>query len=248
MARVQFMNTCIDNLSMEEVVERIDNMISNKQKGYVVTPNVDHIVKMEKDQYMREIYEKSTISTVDGRPLMWIAKWYGTPFKEKVSGSDLGVQLCQLCADKKYNLFILGGKDGVAEQAKKKLEMDYPGIQVCGVYSPPFGFEKNKEEVKHTVEIINQHEVDILFCCLGAPKQEKFAFENLDILDIKVAACIGATVDFLAGNIKRAPQWVSRIGFEWFYRFCKEPKRLFKRYFIDDMKIFKLAIKYKRKN
>lgn len=247
MSRIQFMNTYIDNLSMQEVVDKVDNMVANDEKGFIVTPNVDHIVKMEKDLYMRDIFSKSAISTVDGKPLMWIAKWYGTPFKEKVSGSDLGIRLCRLCHEKGYRLFIFGGKEGVAEKAKENLERDYPGINVCGVYSPPFGFEKNPDEVKKSVEYINQCKPDILFACVGAPKQEKFVYENQDELDYKVAACIGATVDFIAGNVKRAPEWISRIGFEWFYRFCKEPKRLFKRYFVDDMKIFKAAIKYKKK-
>ena len=143
--------------------------------------------------------------------------------------------------------FILGGKDGVAEQAKQKLEEKHPGIKVVGTYAPPVGFEKDEAELEKTNAVISQASPDLLIACLGCPKQEKFIYENIEKYDARVSVCAGATVDFLAGNVKRAPKWMSDHGLEWFYRFTQEPKRLFKRYFVDDVKILGLAFKYAKK-
>jgi len=182
---------------------------------------------------------------VDGKPLIWISKLYKTPVLEKVSGSDLVPQLCKIAAKKGYTIFILGGAKGVAEKAKINLEKQFSNIKVVGTYSPPYNFENSKEELnKINFEITNAHP-EIVIVCFGCPKQEKFIYENYREYDAIVSICAGATVDFLAGNIKRAPKWMSNCGLEWFYRFLKEPKRLFRRYFINDVKILQLIWKYK---
>ena len=142
-------------------------------------------------------------------------------------------------------MFILGGKEGIAEIAKKNLEKEYSNIKILGTYAPPFGFENDQKELEKINEMISLAKPDLLFVCFGCPKQEKWVYDNYKKYDAKVSICAGATVDFLAGNVKRAPKWMSNVGLEWFYRFLQEPKRLFKRYFIDDMKIIKLVFKYK---
>lgn len=245
MEKQPLLNTYVSNVTMSEAVGEIETLIASGKKSYVVAINVDVVMKIENDAYLKKITDEADMVLVDGTPLVWIAKYHKRPVKEKVSGSDLVPQLCETAARKGYTVFILGGKDGVAAQAKEKLEQQYPGIQVVGTYAPPLGFEKNAEELEKTNRIISQARPDLLIACLGCPKQEKFIFENIDKYDAKVSVCAGATVDFLAGNVKRAPKWMSDHGLEWFYRFTQEPKRLFKRYFVDDMKILGLAIKYK---
>lgn len=146
---------------------------------------------------------------------------------------------------KQYSIFIIGGKEGVAEQAKQNLEKRLPGIRIVGTYAPTYGFEKNDAELNKINTLLSEAKPDLLIACFGCPKQEKWIFENISKYDAKVSICAGATVDFLAGNIKRAPRWMSEHGLEWLYRFLQEPKRMFKRYFIDDMKIFRLILKYK---
>ena len=182
---------------------------------------------------------------VDGKPLIWISKWYKHPVKAKISGSDLVPLLCERAVQKDFSIFIIGGKDGIAEKAKKNLEKDLPGINIVGTYSPPFGFENDTDELAKINSMISNAHPDLLIACFGCPKQEKWIYENYKKYDAKVSICAGATVDFLAGNINRAPKWMSEHGFEWFYRFMKEPKRMFKRYFIDDVKIIGLIRKYK---
>ena len=247
MKKQPLLNTYVNNVTMGEAVENIVSMISAEKKAYVVAINVDVVMKIEEDPYLKEITDNAHMVLVDGTPLVWISKAHGSPVKEKVSGSDLVPQLCKVAAEKNYTIFILGGKDGVAAQAKKNLEKIYPGIQIVGCYAPPLGFEKDPEELEKTNALISEAKPDLLFACLGCPKQEKFIYENIQNYDAKVSVCAGATVDFLAGNVKRAPKWMSDHGLEWFYRFTQEPKRLFKRYFIDDIKILGLACKYAKK-
>lgn len=245
MARIKFMNTDIDNLTMAETLNEIDKLIQKKNCSYVVTPNVDHIVRLEKDEELQKVYKNASLILTDGKPLIWISKWYKTPIKEKISGSDLFPRVCQLAANKNYTMYLLGAAEGVADTAAKNLMKKYPGLNIVGTYSPPFGFEKNKQEMKKIKTQIQDVHPDILIVGLGCPKQEKFMYYHCKELGVPISFGLGASIDFEAGNIKRAPKWMSNHGLEWLYRFSKEPKRLFKRYFVDDLKIIQVARKYR---
>lgn len=245
MNKQKFLNTYVNNITMEETLNEIEKMILDNKKSYIVAINVDVVMKIENDKYLKKITDNADIVLADGKPLIWISKLKREPIKEKISGSDLVPRVCEMATNKKYSIFIIGGKDGIANKAKKKLEEQYHSIKIVGTYSPKIGFEKDKKELDKINNMISKAKPDILIVCFGCPKQEKWIYENINIYDAKVSICAGATVDFLAGNVKRAPKWVSNCGLEWFYRFLQEPKRLFKRYFIDDMKIIKLIFKYK---
>ena len=245
MQKHPLMATRVNSLTLAETTEAIGQFIDERRKAYVVEVNVDVMIKIEKDEELRRITEDADLVLVDGQPLVWVAKLYRRPVKEKVSGSDLSLSLCRMAAERGYTMFILGGKEGVADQAKEKMEAQYPGLQVVGTCAPPLGFEKDEAELAKVRQAISAVSPDIVLCCLGCPKQEKWIDANWRDIDARVFLCAGATVDFLAGNVKRAPAWVSRIGMEWFYRFLMEPRRLFKRYFIDDMHLFRLIFKYR---
>lgn len=245
MARIKFMNTCIDNLTMSETLNEIDKLIQKKKCSYVVTPNVDHIVRLEKDEELQKVYKNASLVLTDGKPLIWISKWYKTPIKEKISGSDLFSRVCQLAANKNYTIYLLGAAEGVADTAARNLMKKYPGLNIVGTYSPPFGFEKNEQEMNKIKTQIQDVHPDILIVGLGCPKQEKFMYYHCKELGVPISFGLGASIDFEAGNIKRAPKWMSNHGLEWLYRFSKEPKRLFKRYFVDDIKIIQVARKYR---
>lgn len=245
MARIKFMNTDIDNLTMAETLNEIDKLIQKKNCSYVVTPNVDHIVRLEKDVELQKVYKNASLILTDGKPLIWISKWYKTPIKEKISGSDLFPKVCELAANKNYTMYLLGAAEGVANTAAKNLMKKYPGLNVVGTYSPPFGFEKNEQEMNKIKTQIQEVHPDILIVGLGCPKQEKFMYYHCKELGVPISFGLGASIDFEAGNIKRAPKWMSNHGLEWLYRFLKEPKRLFKRYFVDDLKIIQVARKYR---
>lgn len=245
MEKQPLLNTYVNNVNMDEAIQAIENMIASEKKRYIVAINIDVVMKIESDEYLKKITDDADMVLVDGKPLVWIAKWHKRPIKAKISGSDLVPVLCKRAAEKSYSIFIIGGKEGVAEKAKQNLERDLPGINIVGTYAPPFGFEKNEMELNKINEMISNIHPDILIACFGCPKQEKWIYENYQQYDAKVSVCAGATVDFLAGNVNRSPKWMSDHGLEWFYRFLQEPKRMFKRYFIDDMKIFGLIRKYK---
>lgn len=245
MKKQPLLNTFVNNIDVDETVQIIDNLIADKKKSYIVAVNVDVVMKIEKDLYLKKITDEAEITLVDGKPLVWISKFHKMPVKTKVSGSDLVPVLCNRAAEKGYSIFIIGGKEGIADKAKKRLEEKLPNIKVVGTYSPPLGFEHDTEELKKINRMISCAAPDILVACFGCPKQEKWIYENYKKYDAIVSICAGATVDFLAGNVSRAPKWMSEHGLEWFYRFIQEPKRLFKRYFVEDMKILQLVWKYR---
>lgn len=246
MSRMKFLNIEIDNLTMDKAIERIDVLIQNKKPAYVVTPNVDHIVKLENDKEFRKVYKEADLILTDGMPLIWISKLQKNQIKEKVSGSDLFPKVCELAAKKSYKMFLLGAAEGIAAKAAENLTEKYEGLNVIGTYSPSYGFEKNEEEVNTIIKLVNDIKPDILAVGLGAPKQEKFIYKYKERLNVPISLAIGASIDFEAGNINRAPEWMQNSGLEWFYRFLKEPKRMFKRYFIDDIKILNIYLKYKK--
>lgn len=243
--RVKFMNTYIDNVSKEEAIAHIEKCIKERKISQITTPNVDQIVRIEKDPYFKEIVDNSELLLVDGTPLMWIAKRYKKPFKEKICGSDLMPELCSIAAKKGYKVFLLGAAPGVADIAAQKLKETNLGLQIVGTYSPPIGFEKDQQELDHINEILFNSKADMLFVGMGVPKQDIFIYENKEKYQIPTSFAIGGTIDFIAGKQKRAPKWINKIGMEWFYRFLCSPKRMFKRYFVDDVKIIKLARKYR---
>lgn len=245
MSRIKFMNIEIDNLTMEETLDSVEELIQKKKGAFVVTPNVDHMVQLQTNEELQEAYKKASLVLTDGKPLMWIAKLYGTPIKEKISGSDLFPRLCELSAERGYRMFFLGAAEGVAAKAADNLKKRFPGLQVVGTYSPPFGFEKNEVEMEKVENMILEAKPHILVVGLGTPKQEKFMEQYSAWLNVPVSFGLGASFDFEAGNVKRAPKWMSECGLEWFYRFLKEPKRMFTRYFVDDMKIIKLFLEYR---
>lgn len=247
MKKQPLLNTYVNNIDMSETITLIEQMIAGNKKAYVVAINVDVVIKIEHDPELKKAVDSADIVLVDGKPLIWISKLHRNPVKAKISGSDLVPLLCETAAEKGYSIFIIGGKDGVAKKAKNNLEHKHPEIKIVGTYAPPVGFEKDEVELNKINAMINAVHPDILIACFGCPKQEKWIYENIQKYDAKVSICAGATVDFLAGNVKRAPKWMSEHGLEWFYRFMQEPNRMFKRYFVDDVKILGLVSKYRNK-
>ena len=179
MNKDKFLNTYINNITMDETVQNIEQMIQKGQKTYVTPINVDVVMKMEKDEKLKEIIDNADIVLADGKPLIWISKLKNNPIKEKVSGSDLVPQLCELSNKKGYTMFILGGKEGIAEIAKKNLEKEYSNIKILGTYAPPFGFENDQKELEKINEMISLAKPDLLFVCFGFKKTKySFSYKN----------------------------------------------------------------------
>ncbi len=243
---MQFLNTEIDNLTFDEALARIDELLRTHAGGRVVTPNVDHIVQLEKNEEFRQAYQDAALVLTDGQPLIWISRWLGCPIKEKISGSDLFPRLCELAAEKGYTMYLLGAARGVAAEAARRLTQKNSGLRIVGIDSPEYGFEKDPQRVEEVIAKITETAPDILVAGLGTPKQEIFLWKQREQLKGILAFGMGASLDFEAGNVKRAPRWMQKCGLEWLYRLCREPRRLFKRYLVDDMKIFPLAWRYRK--
>ncbi len=245
MDQINFMGIRIDNVTLREVMERVAACVEAKEKMYVVTPNVDHIVKLQKDEAFRRAYAQAGLVTVDGTPIMKAAAWYGTPFKEKIPGPELAEAAVRLAAEKGYSVFFLGAAPGVGDLAAEKLKEKYPGLHCAGAYSPASGFEKNQQERQRIADALNAASPDIVIAGMGSPKTEILLMEEYQKWDARVTFSTGAAIDFFAGKVTRCPRWVNRLGMEWFFRFLMEPKRLFKRYFVDDMAFLPLVFKYR---
>lgn len=221
----------IDCLSQEQATQKVIDLAQGPDTGnYVVTPNADHIILLENQPKLREVYADASVVVADGMPLVWFSQFLRPRLPERVKGSDLMISVCEQAAAHGLRVFFFGAAKGVAEKAKEMAEESFPGLQVCGCYSPPMGFEKDHAASLEAIDAVNAAAPDILFVGLGAPKQEYWMFDYRNILRARVMLGIGAGIDFMAGNIKRAPRILQRLGLEWFYRLCLEPRRLVARY------------------
>ena len=236
--RVQMLNIEIDNLTMDEALDKACVLIKDKSSSYIVTPNVDHLMILQEDSLFKEIYSNAAMILCDGKPIQIASKIIGTPIKEKISGSDFFPRLCEKAAEKGYSVFFLGAEEGVAQKAAEILGERLPQLKVTGTYSPPFGFENNINEIKKIISLINSTNTNILFVGLGAPKQEKFIWNYKDKLKANLYIGIGNSFNFIAGDIKRAPEWMQKMSLEWLWRMLTEPKskNLWKRYLHKDLK------------
>jgi N-acetylglucosaminyldiphosphoundecaprenol N-acetyl-beta-D-mannosaminyltransferase len=229
--RVKLLNISLDNLSMDELLRRLGD------GGVVVTPNVDHMMKLQRDPEFHQVYRHSDYVVCDSQILYCASKILGQPIREKISGSDLFPAYYNYYKhDRNVRIFLLGGPPGVAEEAQKRINTKVGRAIICETYCPPFGFEHDELENERIIRTINQSDATVIAVGLGAPKQEKWIYQYKDrLVNIKTFLAIGATINFEAGHTPRSPEWMSRSGLEWVYRLASEPERLWKRYLIDDL-------------
>lgn len=233
LTRVQLLGVEIDPLSMAQAVEQLLAWTREGQGRcrYVVTPNVDHVVLLRHHAGLRAAYDDADLILADGTPVVWAARFLNKPLPEKVPGSDLVPALFdKVPAFEPRRVYLLGAGPGVAERAATSIQARWPAVQVVGTYSPPLGFEKNPAENAAILARIATAAPDILVVGLGAPKQELWVHAHRQELKAAVALCVGATIDFLAGEKPRAPQWMRSSGLEWLHRVWTEPRRLAGRY------------------
>ncbi len=240
---VTILGVKVRNLSMTELLKKL-----NQSGGVVVTPNVDHLIKIQKDFELREIYKSADYCVCDSKIIQYASYFLGQPIQEKISGSDLFPAFYEYNKNNpKIKIFLLGGAaEGIARQAQININNKVGWQMVVDVYSPPFGFEKDGLECQKIIGKIQDSGATVLAVGLGAPKQEKWITNHKSFLsNIEIFFAIGATIDFEAGHKMRSPKWISEMGMEWLYRLLLEPKRLAKRYLIDDLPFFILVLKQK---
>jgi len=232
--RIEFMGLSLDNVTFDEAVDRIIAMARENTPRYVVTPNVDHIMQFRKDAKFREVYRKAALVLTDGMPVVWASRLLGDPIKEKVSGSDLFPRVSEEAARSGLSICILGGRVGAAEECARILKGRHPDLKIAGTLCPRWGFHLDPEQNREVTEAVRAASPDILFVALGAPKQEFWMHDNCKEMGVPISLGVGAAVDFVSGKALRAPDWMQRFCLEWLYRLNNEPRRLWKRYLIDD--------------
>lgn len=237
--RAQLFGITFDRVRMAEATRRILDWCTEPPAGngcrMVVTPNVDHAVQFQQREGLRTAYGSAALMLVDGAPIVWASRLLGRPLPERVAGSDLVPALFD--AARPLRIFLLGAAPGVAARAAARVAAAWPHVSVVGTDSPPLGFEDDLAENERIVHKIADAAPDLLIVGLGAPKQEIWTHQHLGRIRAKVAICAGATIDFLAGEKRRSPPWMRRIGLEWLYRVSREPRRLARRY-ARDARIF----------
>ena len=221
-----------DNITTQQTLARITGMVDSRRPHFLATANVDFTVQAMHDLELRRILSDAHLVLCDGQPLVWASKILGNALPERVAGSDLAPLLLSLAEQRGWRVFFLGGEESVAAKAVENVRAKHPHLKIVGVLSPPFKplLEMDHDAICRTVREAN---ADLLFVSFGCPKQEKWISMNYRNLGVPVSIGVGATIDFLAGTMKRAPKWMQRSGLEWTWRLAQEPRRLFKRYFTD---------------
>ena len=227
-------------LTFSQALDAIASLVAQKKGGFVVTPNVDHVVMAEENERLCEAYAAASLSLLDSQPLLWLSHAMRDPFPDKISGSDLVRPLVARAAREGWRVFLLGAAPGVGAKAAEKLCADNPSLRIAGVVSPGIGFEQKPQELQQTLDCIKDAKPDLVLVALGCPKQE-FLMHAWRNETEAVMVGVGASLDFVAGTVRRAPPWMSRAGVEWLYRLASEPRRLAHRYLVRDRAIFGVA-------
>ena len=233
--RLRLGHVAVDHLSFAGALDAIEEFVDRRQGGLVFTPNVDHVVIAERDPQFRAAYAAADLSLADGMPIVWASRLLGAPLPEKISGSDLVLPLMSRASSRGWRVFLLGAGPRVADIAAERLRAER-GVLVVGTAAPVIRVEPGEADPEGdaAAEAIRAVEPDLVFVAFGAPKQEIWMHRHREALAPAVMVGVGASLDFIAGRVRRAPPWVSQAGLEWLWRLAREPRRLGRRYLIED--------------
>jgi N-acetylglucosaminyldiphosphoundecaprenol N-acetyl-beta-D-mannosaminyltransferase len=207
----------------------IDQLIATGRPHFIITANLHYAMLAATDARLRANNQRAALILADGMPIVWASRWRAQALPERVTGSDLFPMLCARAAERGYGIYLLGAAPGVAEEAARRLRAKHANLRIVGVQSPPFR-EMTLAEQEALAQDIRQAKPDLLFVAFGQPKGEYWVAEWYQKLGVPVVMQVGASIDFAAGRVTRAPRWMQRIGLEWTYRFLQEPFRLGGRY------------------
>jgi N-acetylglucosaminyldiphosphoundecaprenol N-acetyl-beta-D-mannosaminyltransferase len=235
--RKRLLNIEVDDFSMPEFLQAFD-------RGLLVTPNADHLALLQEHADFLQVYREAEFVTVDSQIVKLCMDWLGTPVKAKLSGSDLFPAFCAFHAgNPQVRMFLLGGKDGVATEASRRINQRAGRSLVVGAHSPSMRIADDADEATAVIDMVNASGATVLAVGLGAPKQELWiAKHRARMPQVTRFLAIGATLDFEAGQVSRAPPWISSLGLEWLYRLVQEPGRLWRRYLVRDPKVLWLVL------
>jgi exopolysaccharide biosynthesis WecB/TagA/CpsF family protein len=232
--RVRLAGIDLDRLSEAEIVKRVIGASMIGRGGWISTPNIDICHKAARDPTARALLVNASFTVPDGMPLVWAARITGKPLAERVSGSSLIFSLTAAAAASGRSIYLLGGKPGVPESAAAELSRLYPGVKVAGTAAPPIGFDQDPEKIAEVRDHLATTAPDIVYVGLGFPKQERLIAALAVALPCTWFVACGAAISFTSGALARAPAWMRQSGLEWLFRLITEPRRLAKRYLVDD--------------
>ncbi len=227
--RFNLLGVQVSAINMQQALEKIREWIERGERQYVCVVPAHSIMDAYRQPELRPLFNAAGLCTPDGMGVVWLLKWYGYPHVSRVYGPDLMLAVCEQSVDEGWSHFFYGGAPGIAERLAECLQARFPGLQVAGAYCPPFG-ELSIEEEYQVVELINSSGADVVWVGISSPKQERWMAKQRQSLHAPVLIGVGAAFDFLSGAKPQAPRWVQRSGFEWLYRFIREPRRLWRRY------------------
>lgn len=242
MAKIDILGVKIDNLSLQEVLEKIKSFIASENQNYIVTPNPEFIVAAQTDNQFKQILNFADIAVPDGVGIVYAAKFLHKKNIQRITGVDLVWYICEEANEQGWEIFLLGGDEGVAQKAAEVLKNVFPDIKIVGATSGGEISDPTKENYALT-NTINESKAKIILVAFGQVKQEKWIFAHLDKLKkIKIAIGVGGTLDYISGEAKRAPEFIRKLGLEWLHRLINEPKR-YKRIFNATFTFSSLVIK-----
>lgn len=242
MNKINIVNTTIHNLNMQETLHEIIYAIENGHQLHHVAVNASKIVELQKDIQLRESVNCCDVINADGQAVVWASKLLGKPLKERVAGIDLMINLVELANKKNYKIFFFGAKEDVVKKVVENYSKKYTSNIVAGYRNGYF----KKEEEKEIAKQIASSGANILFVAISSPTKENFLYENKDLLKkVNFIMGVGGSFDVVSGKVKRAPLWMQRTGLEWLYRFIQEPKRMWRRYLVGNIKFILLVLKEK---
>jgi N-acetylglucosaminyldiphosphoundecaprenol N-acetyl-beta-D-mannosaminyltransferase len=234
-ARVNILGVGVSALNMDLALRRTESLLDRGEQGYVCVTGVHGIMEAQADEGFRDILNRSFLTTPDGMPTVWLGRVHGFKHMSRVYGPDYMLGLCERSVARGYRHFLYGGKPGVAEELREELTRRFPGLKIVGTYTPPFRPLTAAEEDDLRAQL-KASQADVLWCGLSTPKQERFMAAYSDRLPVKLMVGVGAAFDLLSGNLSEAPDWMKRVGLQWLYRLIKEPRRLWRRYLLNNPK------------
>ncbi len=235
--RIDLGGTFIDRVDRNEAMQLIRDFVESESPHHIVTVNLDFLSIADRNPHFRSLLNSADLAVADGMPLVWLSRLRGTPLTERVAGVELVDDSCRLAAESGRGVFLLGAAPGVAELAGQRLQERHPGLRIVGSYSPPMGPLRRRENDR-IIRMIRDANPGFLFVALGAPRQDEWIRANLHELGVPVAMGVGCVFDLLAGVSRRAPGWMQAAGLEWAYRLGREPRRLWRRYILNDLPVF----------
>jgi N-acetylglucosaminyldiphosphoundecaprenol N-acetyl-beta-D-mannosaminyltransferase len=232
--RTRILGCSVDNLNMEETLARIERFIASGRPHQHVVVNADKVVKAHANPKLREIINRCDLINADGMPVVWASYILGRPLKERVTGIDLFFHLMERAAERGWRVYLLGAREHVVQEVRRRLVAKHPGLTIAGARN---GYWRPEEE-SEVARQVREARPDVLCVALSSPQKEEFLGRQQAYMRVPFAMGVGGTFDIAAGQVSRAPRFMQKAGLEWFYRFLQEPRRMFWRYFIEDMAFF----------